>query len=258
MMMRELNMMRKIVLTLVCLAVGVSNVYANQNPRGLATDSRMKIVAYNQNDIVTVHGSHFVSTGIYFDKKETILHVDIGDLLAWKASPSKDTPYILFVEPQLPQSDTNMTVITNQRVYQFRLVTNRGDTPQSKNVIFALQFKYPEEEKAQFEGELSQLQRTFLGNTGSNAVSWNYDYSFYGSKSVAPIQAVDNGTFTIFKFPKHAAVPAIFAVDSHQNEALVNFRVEGDYVFVQGVRHQYTLRNGEEVTTVYNDSFSMN
>ncbi|TAK74290.1 MAG: conjugal transfer protein, partial [Gammaproteobacteria bacterium] len=121
-----------------------------------------------------------------------------------------------------------------------------------------LQFRYPDEEKAEFEGEINQLQRTFLGNTAGDAVRWNYDYSFYGSKNIAPIQAVDNGTFTIFKFPKHSVVPAIFAVDRHQNESLVNFRVEGDYVFVQGVRHQYTLRNGEDVTTVYNDSFRLN
>lgn len=250
--------MNKFILSLLCVICGVSTVFANQNPRGLTTDNRIKIVAYNQNDIVTIHGSHFVSTAVYLDKSEIILHVDIGDPLAWKATPSKDAPYVFFIEPQLPQSDTNMTVLTNKRAYQFRLVTNNGDTAKSSNVIFSLQFKYPEEEKAQFEGELNQLQRTFFGNAPNDAVRWNYDYSFYGSKRIAPIQTVDNGTFTIFKFPKHTVVPAIFAVDGHQNESLVNFRVEGDYVFAQGVRHQYTLRNGEEVTTVYNDSFSSN
>lgn len=250
--------MRKRWITLLCLMAYMIGAHANQDPRGLATDTRIKIVAYDQNNVVTIHGSHFISTAIYFSKGETILHVDIGDLLAWKASPAKDIPYALFVEPQLPQSDTNMTVITNKRIYQFHLLTNKGDTSRSPQVIYALQFKYPSEEKAQFEGELNNLQRTFLGNAANDAVRWNYDYSFYGSKRIAPIQAVDNGTFTIFKFAKHEAMPAIFAVDTHQNEALVNFRVEGDYVFVQGVRHQYTLRNGEDVTTVYNDSFSIN
>ena len=151
-----------------------------------------------------------------------------------------------------------MTVITNKHIYQFHLMTNDGDNSRSPKVIYALQFKYPEEEKAQFEIELYSLQRTFVGNNVNDAVNWNYNYSFYGSKQIAPIQTVDNGTFTIFKFSKHSVMPAIFSVDSHRNESLVNFRVEGDYVFVQGVKHQYTLRNGEEVTTVYNDSFSLN
>ena len=244
-----------IFLIMVCCLFNASAGFANQLPRGLATDSRIKIVAYNQDNVVTVHCSHFVSTAIYFDKNEMIMHVDMGDPLAWKTSPSKDTPYVLFVEPQLPQSDTNMTIITNKRTYQFHLLTNMGDTAHSKNVIFALQFKYPEEEKLEFERELNSMQKGVVGAGPVGNERWNYDYSFYGSKRIAPIQAVDNGTFTILKFPKHAAIPAIFSVDDHRNEALVNFRVEGDYVFIQGIHHQYTLRNGEDVTTLYDDSF---
>lgn len=254
--MKKEKIMRKILLVALCLLGTFSSVWANQNPRGLSTDNRIKIVAYNANDVVTVHGSHYVSTGIFLDKNESILHIDVGDPLAWKVTPSRDAPYVLFVEPQLPQSDTNMTVLTTKRTYQFRLFTYNGDSPRSRSVIFSLQFRYPDEEKAQFESELSSLQHGFLGNAPNNAVRWNYDYSFYGSKRLAPIQAVDNGTFTIFKFPKNSIVPAIFAVDLHRNESLVNFRVEGDYVFIQGVRHQYTLRNGEDVTTVYNDCFT--
>lgn len=245
--------MKKLLIIISCLFTLVTTSWANQNPRALVTDNRIKIVSYNPNDVVTIHGSHFVSTAVYFDKSEAILHIDIGDPLAWKVSPSREAPYILFLEPQLPESDTNMTVITSKRSYQFRLFTYKGDTPQSRNVIFSLRFNYPDEEKAQFENELASLQRGYLGNSANNAVRWNYDYSFYGSKRLAPIQAVDNGTFTIFKFPKNTIIPGIFAVDKHGNEALVNFRVEGDYVFIQGVKHQYTLRNGEDVTTIYND-----
>lgn len=247
--------MQKFLCGLFLLIGLVSLTWGNQNPRGLATDNRIKIVSYNANDIVTIHGSHFVSTAVYLDKNEAIIHIDIGDPLAWKVAPSKDVPYVLFVEPQLPQSDTNMTVLTTKRAYQFRLFTRYGDTPQSSNVIFSLKFRYPDEERWQFENDLKQLQHGFMGDTSNNAVRWNYDYSFYGAKRIAPIQAVDNGTFTIFKFSKNTIIPAIFAVDNYRNESLVNFRVEGDYVFVQGVRHQFTLRNGQDVTTVYNDCF---
>lgn len=238
--------------------LSATTVFANQNPRGLATDGRIKVVAYSQNDIVTIHGSHYVSTGIYLDRSEVILHVDIGDPLAWKVSVSKEAPYILFVAPQLPNSDTNMTIVTNKRTYQFRMYTRQGDQAQARNIIYSLQFRYPDEEKAEFENELSVLQKNYPGSPGANATRWNYEYSFYGSKRLAPIQAVDNGTFTIFKFPRNGIIPGIFAVDRHGNESLVNFRVEGDYVFVQGVRHQYTFRNGEDVTTIYNDCFSIN
>lgn len=247
--------MKKMMIFLCCLFLFISFSWGNQNPRALASDSRIKIVAYNANDIVALHGSHFVSTAVYLNKNEAILNIDIGDPLAWKVTPSRDAHYILFIEPQLPQSDTNMTVITTKRSYHFHLFTSEGDSPRSSNAIFSLQFRYPSEERTQFENDLSSIQSGFIGNASNNAVRWNYDYSFFGSKHLAPIQAVDNGTFTLFKFQNNSIIPGIFTVDSHENESLLNFHVEGNYVFIQGVHHQYTLRNGQDVTTIYNDSF---
>lgn len=235
--------------------LGINQSYANQNPRGLVTDKRIKIVAFNPNDVVTVKGSPFVSTAIILNKDESIVHVDVGDPLAWKVPPPKDVPYILFIAPQLPQSDTNMTIITSKRMYQFHLVSNQGT---NQNITYALQFKYPDDEKNEFENEINFVQKNFLGNHTNDATEWNYDYSFYGSKKIAPIQAVDNGTFTIFKFPKNSVLPAIFAVDDKQNESLVNFRVQGPYVFVQGKHHHFTFRNGQDVTSIYNDNYNLN
>lgn len=246
--------MKKVIIFILSCCI-TSVVFANEVPRGLATDKRVKVVAFDPDNIVTIEGSHLVSTAVYFDKNERILHVDVGDPIAWKISLTPDAPEALFLCPQLPQSDTNMTVITDKHIYQFRLLTNPNEMPSSNNVTYALEFKYPDEEKADLQQQVLGLQKTFMGNVGSDPVEWNYGYSFYGAKDIAPIQAVDNGTFTIFKFAKNSPIPAIFAVDRHRNESLLNFRVQGDYVFVQGIRHQYTLRNGEDVTTVYNDNY---
>lgn len=248
--------MKKIALVLICLSTLVATLaFASQKPRSMATDNRVKVVAYDPDNIVRLVGSHLVATGIRFSSKESIISIVNGDPIAWTTSVNKVTPYILYIKPILPSSDTNMTVITDKRTYQFHLVTTPNDTASSNGVIYMLTFKYPEEEKAKMEQELSSLQKTFAGNNLGDPIHWNYDYSFYGSTKLAPIQAVDNGTYTVFKFRRNEPVPAIFAVDGQQNESLLNFRVQGDYVFVQGVRHQYTMRNGSDVTTVYNDSF---
>lgn len=230
--------------------------FANQMPEALASDARIKEVAYNSNDVVTVRGSHFISTAIYFEPNEHILHVDAGNALAWDITPpTKETPNVLFIKPRLPQSDTNMTVITDTRIYQFRLVTRASDMPGSKRVTYALHFRYPGEEKQLFQQQLVNLQTTFLGKQPLNPLTWNYHYSFYGSKALAPLQTVDNGRFTIFKFSHQTAIPAIFRVDRFRHESLVNSHMEGNYMFVQGVNRQWTLRNGAEVTTVYNDAY---
>lgn len=246
----------------LCVFVGLTTIttsaFANQNPRSLATDNRIKVVGYNENDVVTVVGSHLVATGIRFSQEESVLSIVNGDPIAWTTAVNKALPYMVYIKPVLPDSNTNMTVVTNKHVYQFHLVTHSCNSASSKAVTYMLSFKYPEEEKAKLERDVMGLQKTFLGSISSDPVEWNYNYSFFGSRNIAPIQAVDNGTFTIFKFQKHVPIPAIFAVDTNQNESLLNFKVQGDYVFVQGVRHQYTFRNGNEVTTVYNDSFRRN
>jgi type IV secretion system protein VirB9 len=251
--------MRKILLSAVISAVisgfVLQPALAEQHPREMSTDKRVKIIAYDPDNVVSITGSHLVATGIRFDENETIVSIVNGDPIAWTTSVNKVTPYILYIKPILPSSNTNMTVVTNKRTYQFHLITAPNDTASSKNVTYMLSFKYPDEEKAKIEQQLMALQKVFVGNFPGSPVHWNYDYSFYGSTKLAPVQAVDNGTYTVFKFRKNEPVPAIFAVDIYQNESLLNFRVQGDYVFVQGVRHQYTMRNGEDVTTVYDDSF---
>lgn len=229
------------------------NTFANEIPSSLATDNRMRIVEYNSHDVVTIIGNHLIATDIMFDPNEHIITYMTGDLIAWQIN--KDTPFMLSIKPNLPSSDTNLTVVTDKRIYHFHLLTRPSDMPQSRNVTYSLVFKYPDEEKAKFTQELDTVSQTFIGSNLTQPISWNYNYSFTGSKAIAPIKAVDNGTFTIFEFRDQSVIPAIFAVDSQQNESLLNYHVQGNYVFVQGIRHQYTFRNGNDVTTIYNDSF---
>lgn len=228
---------------------------ANQNPRGLASDNRIKVISYNQDDVVTIRGNHLINTTIQFGKNEMINGITVGDPLAWSTSFNKAVPNLLNVKPTLPSSDTNMTVTTTKRIYQFHLITSTKDTPRSKYVTYALRFAYPDEEKSLNEGVLKGLQQSMLGDTTSNPTQWNDHYVFAGSKAIAPIKAIDNGIFTVFEFRDHHTIPAIFTVDKARNESLVNFRVQGNYVFIQKVAHQFTLRNGNEVTTVYNEAF---
>lgn len=247
--------MKKLLLTALAFSLSVvfAQAKANQNPRGLATDSRIKVVAYDPNDVVRINGNHLVSTNIVLGSDEVITDVNNGDAVAWSIEKSKRAN-VLTVKPKLPQSDTNLMVYTTKRIYNFQLVTQPSYTPNSKNVTYLLQFKYPEEEKSMLQAQLNDLQRTVFGTTNDSLVPLNDNYSFVGSPAIAPIKAVDNGTFTLFVFKKNTPVPAIFSVDRHQNESLINFKADGDKIYIQGVHHQYTLRNGEEVTTVYNDS----
>lgn len=217
-----------------CLFIG--NVYAEQNPRSVAADPRVKVVNYDPSNVVVVHGRYGYQTQIVFAPNETIQNVSIGDSLAWQAIPVGNN---LFIKPVVASS-TNMTVLTNANSYSFQLNTDNNIRP-----TYKLQFVYP-------AGGFDQTGvANAVGNFDPSQLNWKY--SFTGQRELAPIAAFDNGQFTYFKFRKNAVIPAIFIVDRKMKEALVNYHLQGEYVVINSVAPQFTFRNGNYVTSVYND-----
>ena len=52
---------------------------------------------------------------------------------------------------------------------------------------------------------------------------------------------------------KNSEIPAIFQVDPFGSELIVNYRVSGNYIVIERVASQYTLRYGKNVTCVFNE-----
>ena len=112
-------------------------------------------------------------------------------------------------------------------------------------------FRYPDDDfttgsllaEARERAEKPNLANLDVANTNS-------DYAYRGSQLLKPIVAFDDGKKTFFRFD--GDIPAIFTVDTTRNEALVNFRREGEYIVVDKVNFQWTLRNGNQQACVYN------
>jgi type IV secretion system protein VirB9 len=84
---------------------------------------------------------------------------------------------------------------------------------------------------------------------------YNLQYSFTGDAEQAPVRACDDGIFTYLQFRKHIDLPAIFMVLPDRKEEVVNYRMQGDYMVVERMAKAFTLRNGNVVTSVYNDKY---
>lgn len=91
--------------------------------------------------------------------------------------------------------------------------------------------------------------------TGIDPAAWNWQYTFAGSPSQAPVNVFDDGEHTYFQFPPQQRVPAIFMVHTDQSESLVNVVRRGRFLVVHDVGRQFTLRNGEIETCVFNEAF---
>jgi len=229
--------MKKYLFLSLIILCGAAN--AASLPRGVGADPHVKVVPYDPNNVVVLKGRYGYQTQITFAANEVVQNVSIGDSLAWQAVPVSNN---LFIKP-VAESTTNMTVLTNTNSYNFQLESSDTKTAPT----YKLQFSYP-------AGGYDQT-----GNT--NAVASfdpekiNWKYSFTGDKTIAPVEAFDNGQFTYFQFRKDgmSRLPAIFIVDKNRNETLVNYHMQGKYLVVNSIAKQFTLRDGDYVASVYND-----
>ncbi|WP_163364698.1 TrbG/VirB9 family P-type conjugative transfer protein, partial [Escherichia coli] len=77
---------------------------------------RIRYITFNNNAVVTVPAGLGVSTMIQLGSSEVIETISAGDTASWSIVPKKGSG-ILFVKPLRENAETNVNIVTNQRVY---------------------------------------------------------------------------------------------------------------------------------------------
>jgi len=221
---------------------------AERLPKAGPSDARIRYVTYSADEVIVVNASYGASTMIMFQEDEKIETLSAGDMLAWNIE-TNNRGNVLFVKPIEKDTQANLNVLTNKRAYVLLL---KADFRPLKNQTYKVSFRYPDDEYdasllAEAKERASQPNRQNF-----NAANANSAYGYKGSSANKPIAIFDDGVKTFFRFRKDSEVPAIYVVDNERNEALINFRREGEYIVVDKVAAQWTLRNGNEITCVFN------
>ena len=105
-----------------------------------ASDPRVRVVEYSPEEVVQLYATFGYAMSIQFEDGERLETVSVGNSLDWQLLPNKQAN-ILFVKPVHAAAPTNMTVVTNARVYQFELHSRKSSGPRDRNVIFSLKKK---------------------------------------------------------------------------------------------------------------------
>ncbi len=211
-----------------------------------AADPRIRYITFNNNAVVTVPAGLGVSTMIQLGSSEVIETISAGDTASWSIVPKKGSG-ILFVKPLRENAETNVNIVTNQRVYSLLL---KGSGAADLKAAFQVRFRYPDEDvnaRLMTAAEESAKDPLLKGLDPSRL---NYEYVFRGDNSLKPRVAFDDGTHMYLEFPDE--IPAIFVVEDKRQESLVNFRTQGKYVVVDKVAAQFTLRAGDKWLCLYN------
>ena len=247
------HLFKKIRATLLLIAALLSfstNSLASQLPRFLGSEKKFRAFIYNPNDVYRYVGHYTYQGFIEFASDEEIATITMGNSSAWLFEHLGNR---LFLKPISDDANTNMTVITNKRIYHFDLVAKEAISIDDKDLIFVVKFVYPDDK----DKNILEFPKSPPSDEPDmrNLSIYNFNYEFTGDPDIAPSKVFDNGRFTYFQFAnRNSEVPAIFSVDSGGFESLVNFRPAGDYIIVERVAAQFTLRNGEEIVCIYNNN----
>lgn len=245
-------MMKRLLLSILMACI-TGSLWAAQNPIAYPTDARIKMVAYQKNNVVEVRANTFTSTQLIFDTSEYVTNIDGGDTAVWSVTNKKVTPNVISLKPTHLDSDSNLTVFTNKHIYYFHVTSNKTIQSGTVKPTYAIEFIYPEEKRAKARALLLQQQKAHAAKP-QKLVAHYLDYTFSGNAQLKPLHVFDNGTFTYFEFAPDKPVPAIFAVDGDSgHESSVNAFTQGKYTVVTRTAPQFTLRHGSEfVASVFN------
>ncbi|HHX8430830.1 TPA: P-type conjugative transfer protein VirB9 [Legionella pneumophila] len=239
--------------TAMLLLTPFTNASAQTNPQAYPQDKRILKVNYQDNNVTPLRGKTFTATQVMFSDDEVVLDVEGGDSTGWMVTHKLDN--MVFIKPTVLGSDSNITIVTNKHNYYFHVTSNKTleETPEQQT--YAIKFTYPEDVQREAKiraADAMRAQKEVI-NPLKNPSMYNWNYRFSGSTQLAPAHVFDDGTFTYFELAKNQAVPAIFAVDDAQGkEAVVNIRRSGNYLIVQRIAPQFTLRSGGINTSVFN------
>ncbi|MBT4921485.1 MAG: TrbG/VirB9 family P-type conjugative transfer protein [Rickettsiales bacterium] len=221
--------------------------FAEIEPRPMAYDSRIASYVYRPDSVYKYTGYYEFQSHIKFEVGEAIKTISMGDTTGWEIITSSNR---LFLKPKSTRAKTNMTLITNKRLYHFDLDAAHAKSIYQEGLIIEARFIYPSKE--------SQIE--LLGEENQDVPDlkhpekYNFNYTFSGPDIIAPVKVFDDGQFTFFEFSRNnSKLPAIFQVDTEGYEGLVNFRVVGDYIVVESLSALYTLRHGTNTVCVFNE-----
>ncbi|TAE32154.1 MAG: hypothetical protein EAY65_07190 [Alphaproteobacteria bacterium] len=245
-----------IVSTLYFLAAGIVHpVFAQP----VLTDSRIKTLVYNANDVYRLLTHHGYQAHIEFGEKEKIQTISVGDKIAWQVIPDGRR---IFIRSLVSGAHTNLTVITNLHSYQFDIeATTGGKLPVREDLVYVVRFYYPDEYLPKsaaytlppvYADELMGAT-TPPENAPVQLPPLNFSYTFTGDEAVVPSRVFDDGSSTYFKVKPNVK---IFTKNPQGDDAQIMTTPTSDgFLKTTMVRGQFMVRSDDGEAIIYNETY---
>lgn len=177
-------------------------------------DPRLRTLQYDPGRVVGLRVPLGYQTALILDPNEQVETVALGDSNAWEVTPTRRGDHV-FIKPLSSGGTTNLTIVTDARVYVFELSVGSGPTIDAP---FTVRFAYPETPPS--AASVAAPPAVAPGR-----------YRLGGSRSVRPVAVSDDGERTYVEWRDEQTLPAVFALDDRRREMLVDGQMrDGRYV----------------------------
>ena len=219
--------MRFAPLLLLLLAHGAQ---AQIRPSPGGGDPRLQTVPYDANQVVQLPVATGYQLMVAFDAGEHIETMAVGDSAGWQVSANKRGDF-MFVKNLEANRPTNLTVVTDVRIYSFELL---GAYPGESGLPYVVRFLYPEP------------TRVALVQAPDNAT---YHYRLSGPRALRPKTiAVAKDRISV-EWPADVGLPAIFRIDEDGQETLGNGEMQDGRFVIDGSPQKLVFRLDRLVAT---------
>jgi len=255
----------------------------------ITTDSRIRTLVYNPNEVYELKFYYNYQSFIEFSNDEEIEMISVGEAFAWRLTPAGKR---LFIRPLEISAHTNMTIITNRRIYHFDIRSDEFTGKADEDLVYTVRFFYPQigqplpippqlavpnvalkpranenpptppVSAADLTGIINTpIPKTRVDDQLPGIISrnpenllLNFDYRFSGeSDNIMPLKVYDDGNETHFQFANdNLVIPTISVVDGNGNETPVTYTIRDRYIVVPVVATQFTLRLADSMLCIYN------
>ena len=126
-------------MTVGLLALTASVARAESAPTISGDDPRMRVVEYRAEEVIHLDGFVGYAIHLEFATGEALVNVAAGDMGALEIGSEARH---LWLKPKFAPAHTNISVVTNRRVYQFDYVAHRFGPSTSERLVYSIRFHF--------------------------------------------------------------------------------------------------------------------
>jgi len=193
-------------------------------PRPGPGDPHIQSVDYDAEQVVVLSVAPEYALTLEFSPDERIENVSVGNNAAWLVTANKSADR-LFIKPVQGLVDTDMTVVTDTRIYTFFLKALPAPDPR---MAYLVRFQYPTAPQASFASPPNETAT----------------YSFEGARELRPSAMTDDGRSTFIDWPERTPIPAVTMIGPDGQESLANGAVRDGRYVIDKVADRFTFRAG--------------